>query len=261
MKIIVLIVCIVTLLGGCVSTNRIDTSKSAKSQESRVQFLILHYTALDLPTSIKVLTEQNVSSHYLVADDAATTVYRLVDESRLAYHAGLSDWKGHSRLNASSIGIEIVNLGYLDTAEGRVYPTFPQAQIDRLIILVKDIVARHNIRPENILGHAEIAPQRKPDPGPKFPWQQLANAGLIPWPDAQQLALKQSDYAQQLPDIVWFQQRLLQHGYATPQSGALDEATRNVLIAFQTRYRPEKFDGVPDAATAALLDVITSKLH
>ena len=247
------------MLCGCASINRIDTSQSAKSQESRVQFLILHYTALDLPTSIKVLTEQEVSSHYLVGDDAASTVYRLVDENRLAYHAGSSDWKGYSRLNPSSIGIEIVNLGYRDTAEGRVYPAFPQAQIDRLIILMKDIVGRHNIRPDNILGHGEIAPQRKPDPGPKFPWKQLADAGLISWPDAQQVRLKQTTYEQQLPDITWFQQRLLQHGYATPQSGVLDEATRNVLVAFQMRYRPEKFEGEPDAATAAVLDVITSE--
>lgn len=261
MKIIILIASVVTLLSACVSPLHIDSSKSAKSQESRVQFLILHYTALDQPTSLRVLTEQGVSSHYLLGDDEANTLYRLVDENRLAYHAGLSDWKGHSRLNASSIGIEIVNLGYMETPEGRVYPPFPQAQIDKLILLIKDIVARHQIRPENILAHSEIAPQRKPDPGPKFPWKQLADAGLIPWPDAQQVSLKQAEYAQQLPDINWFQQRLLTHGYATPQNGLLDEPTRKVLIAFQTRYRPENFDGVPDAATAALLDVITGKLR
>lgn len=261
MKIFILITAIITLLSGCAGPLRIDSSKSAKSQESRVQFLILHYTALDLPTSLRVLTEQGVSSHYLLGDDAASTLYRLVDEDRLAYHAGLSDWRGHSRLNAGSIGIEIVNLGYQDTSEGRVYPAFPQAQIDKLIILIKDIVARHQIRPENILAHSEIAPQRKPDPGPKFPWKQLADAGLIPWPDEQQVSVKQAEYEQQLPDIAWFQQRLLQHGYATPQNGLLDEPTRKVLIAFQTRYRPENFDGMPDAATAALLDAITSKLR
>lgn len=134
-------------------------------------------------------------------------------------------------------------------------------QIDRLIILIKEIISRHQIRPENILGHSEIAPQRKPDPGPKFPWKQLANAGLIPWPDAQQVAIKQKEFAQQLPDISWFQQRLLQHGYATPQNGQFDAATRNVLVAFQMRYRPEKFDGEPDSTSAALLEVLTNKPH
>jgi N-acetylmuramoyl-L-alanine amidase len=252
---------LLSLLAGCAGPLHIDSSKSAKSQESRVQFLILHYTALDLPTSLKVLTTQGVSSHYLLGDDAKASLYRLVDETQTAHHAGLSDWKGRTYLNPSSIGIEIVNLGYIDTPAGREYPAFPQSQIDKLILLVKDISTRHKIKPENILGHNEIAPQRKSDPGPKFPWKQLADAGLIPWPDAQQVALKQSEFEPQLPDITWFQQRLLQHGYATPQTGLLDDATRNVLKTFQTRYRPEKFDGMPDASTAALLDVMTRKLR
>ncbi len=223
-----------------------------------MQFLILHYTALDLPTSLKVLTEQDVSSHYLLADDEQSTIYRLVDENRLAYHAGLSYWKGNSRLNASSIGIEIVNLGYQETSAGRIYPPFPEKQIDTLIGLIRDIVARHKIRPENILAHSEIAPQRKPDPGPMFPWRRLAEVGLIPWPDARQVATRQRVFEQALPDVAWFQLRLSQHGYAVPQNGLLDAETKNVLIAFQTRYRPDNYDGMPDAKTAALLDVITS---
>ena len=250
-----------SMLAGCAGPLRIDSSISAKSQESRAQFLILHYTAIDLPTSLKVLSTQGVSSHYLLGDDSKATLYRLVDESQTAHHAGLSEWRGRTYLNPSSIGIEIVNLGYKETPEGREYIAFPQTQIDKLILLIKDITARHKIKPENILGHSEIAPQRKPDPGPRFPWKQLADAGLIPWPDSQQVALKQTEFEQQLPDIVWFQQRLLQHGYATPQTGLLDDATRNVVKSFQTRYRQEKFDGMPDAATAAILDVLTRKLR
>lgn len=245
-------------LGGCAHTMKIDHSKTAIGQESRAQFVILHYTALDQPTSLRVLTEQNVSSHYLVGNDDEATVYQLVDENRMAYHAGFSDWKGFSRLNPSSIGIEIVNLGYKDTPTGRMYFPFPQQQIDKVISLVKEIAARHQIRPEYILGHNEIAPQRKPDPGPLFPWKQLADAGLIPWPNAEQVAAKQVLYEQQLPEMIWFQKKLMQHGYLTPQTGAFDSATRNVLIAFQTRYRPSRFDGVPDAETAAILDVLTT---
>lgn len=246
------------LLSGCASGVKIDRSKSAFGQESRAQFLILHYTALDLAKSLKVLTEQSVSSHYLVADDAEATVYQLVDENRMAYHSGLSDWKGFSRLNPSSIGIEIVNLGYTDTPEGRVYYPFPQHQIDQVIRLVKEIAARHQIRPEYILGHAEIAPQRKSDPGPLFPWKQFADAGLIPWPSADQVAEKQVMYELAMPEVTWFQKRLAQHGYLTPQTGVWDEATKNVLIAFQARYRPSNFSGVADAQTAAILDVLTS---
>ncbi|GGC61059.1 N-acetylmuramoyl-L-alanine amidase [Undibacterium terreum] len=248
----------IAILSGCATGVRLDTSKTAISQESRVKFLIIHYTALDMPTSLRVLTQQEVSAHYLVGDDNPTTIYRLVDESQTAYQAGLSDWKGFSRLNPSSIGIEIVNLGYQDGPNGRSYQPFPQYQIDKLIPLIKDIVARHKIKPENILGHQEIAPQRKPDPGPLFPWKQLADAGLIPWPYADQVATLQAGYEQQLPDITWFQKKLAQHGYLTPQTGVLDDATRNVLIAFQARYRPAKFDGHPDAESAAILQVLTT---
>ncbi|MFZ6645067.1 N-acetylmuramoyl-L-alanine amidase [Undibacterium sp. TJN25] len=254
---IVLLAAIVAL-SGCATGLRLDTSKTAVSQESRVKFLIIHYTAQDMPTALHTLTQQEVSAHYLVGDDNPTTIYRLVDESQTAYQAGLSDWKGYSRLNPSSIGIEIVNLGYHDGPNGRTYVPFPQYQIDSLIPLVKEIVARHHIKPENILGHQEIAPQRKPDPGPLFPWKQLADAGLIPTLDAALITAKKDEYDQQLPDIAWFQKKLAQHGYATPQTGVLDNATRNVLIAFQARYRPAKFDGSADAESAAILEVLTT---
>jgi N-acetylmuramoyl-L-alanine amidase len=159
-------------------------------------------------------------------------------------------------MNPASIGIEIVNMGYRDHARG-TYAPYSQAQIDQLILLLKEIVARHKIPPQNILGHADIAPQRKQDPGPMFPWKQLADAGLIPWPDAGQVAARRAVHEAQLPDIVWFQKKLAQHGYVLPQSGVLDDATRNVLFAFQSRYRQAKYDGEPDAETAAILDVLT----
>jgi N-acetylmuramoyl-L-alanine amidase len=127
-----------------------------------------------------------------------------------------------------------------------------------LIDLLKQIVARHGIAPENILGHNEIAPNRKSDPGPMFPWQSLAQAGLIRWPDAAQVAQRRQIYEQQLPDIGWFQAKLLQHGYVLPSSDQSDQATRQILVAFQMKYRPARFDGAPDAETAALLDVLTS---
>lgn len=249
----------ILILSGCAATGpHVDASKTAVGQESRVRFLILHYTALDQANSLRVLTEQEVSAHYLVGNDNPTTIYKLVDESQMAYHAGLSDWKGYSKLNPASIGIEIVNLGYKEGPDGRSYYPFPQYQIDALIPLIKEVVARHKIPAENILGHQEIAPQRKPDPGPLFPWRQLADAGIISWPNADQVAQQKALYDQQLPETSWFQKKLAQHGYLIPQTGELDDATRNVIAAFQTRYRPAKFDGIPDAETAALLDVLTT---
>ncbi|MCX7172918.1 MAG: N-acetylmuramoyl-L-alanine amidase [Proteobacteria bacterium] len=245
------------MISGCASGPRIDTRYTAVSQDSRVQYLILHYTAGDFPVSLKILTEGPVSSHYLV-DDKTANIYRLVDENRRAYHAGESFWKGSTRLNASSIGIEIVNPGYKDTPEGRVWFDFPESQMAAVIELVKKIVAQHEIKPDRILAHSDIAPQRKTDPGPRFPWKQLADAGLIPWPDAGQVALKRVEYERQQPDIAWFQKKLAEHGYAVPQNAVLDDETRNVLMVFQMKYRPARFDGIPDPETAAILDVLTS---
>lgn len=243
------------IIAGCASGPRIDTRYTSVSQDSRVQYLILHYTGGEFPVALKTLTEGPVSSHYLV-DDTTSTIYRLVDESRRAYHAGLSYWKGASLLNASSIGIEIVNPGYQDTREGRVWFDYPESQIAAVIELVKKIVAEHGIRPDRILAHSDVAPQRKVDPGPRFPWKRLADAGVMVWPDAGKVALKQAEYQQQLPDIAWFQKKLAVHGFAVPQSAVLDEETRKVVAAFQMKYRPARFDGIPDAETAAILEVL-----
>ncbi len=171
----------------------------------------------------------------------------------------MSSWKTYTHLNSSSVGIEIVNAGYKDTPEGRVWDPFPQAQIDDVVWLVRQIAARHHVAPENILGHSDIAPQRKQDPGPAFPWMQLAKAGLIVWPDADKVALARAVFDLQLPDTAWFQAKLAQHGYAVPQSGQLDPATRTVVSAFQMKYRPANIDGMPDAETASLLEALTKR--
>lgn len=255
-----LLIILAALLAGCASGPRLDTRYSAVSQDSRVRYVILHYTALDSANSLRVLTQQQVSSHYLLDDGPDFRIYRLVAEDRRAYQAGASSWKGNTNLNSGSIGIEIVNLGWRNTDQGRVWMPYPQEQIDRLIPLIQDIVMRHDITPDRVLGHSDIAPQRKQDPGPLFPWKQLADAGLVRWPDANQVALRQLEYERQLPDVAWFQKKLAEHGFAIAQTGVFDEAMRNVLIAFQMKYRPSQFDGVPDAQTAALLDVLTASV-
>jgi N-acetylmuramoyl-L-alanine amidase len=247
------------LAAGCSPALRIDHTYSARSQDSRVQFLILHFTNEPFRESVKILTEQNVSAHYLVRDEPVE-VYQLVDEGRRAYQAGASSWKGQTQLNAASIGIEIVNAGDQKGPDGKVvYHDYPKAQMDVVIRLVKDIVARHQIRPDRILGHSDIAPQRKVDPGPTFPWKRLADEGLIPWPDAAAVAAKREAYGKALPDVAWFQARLAEHGFEVPRTGVLDPATRNVVSVFQMKYRPASYDGVPDAETAAILDVLTTR--
>lgn len=235
----------------------IDTRHRARGQDSRVQFLILHFTNLDFARSLQVLTEREVSAHYLLSDEQPPRIYRLVPEDRRAWHAGLSSWKGQTQLNASSIGIEIVNAGDQPGPDGQPrFAPYPADQIDLLLRLVRDIVARHQIRPDRVLGHSDIAPQRKVDPGPLFPWHRLAEAGLVQWPEAARVAALLPAHQAQLPEVAWFQQRLATHGFQVPQHGQLDADTRRVLAAFQMKYRPALYAGQPDAETAALLQAL-----
>ena len=247
-------------LGGCASGVRLDTSYTSENQDSRVLFLVLHYTVGDYDSSLQTLTKpsnRSVSSHYLVRDEPVV-IYRLVDENRRAWHAGPSGWQGHRNLNASSIGIEIVNPGPSRRADGsEAYAPYSQAQMDAVIALCKDIVARHNIRPDRIIGHNDIAPGRKQDPGPLFPWKRFADEGLMAWPDAAMVAAKKPVYEAQLPDARWFQDRLTDYGFNTSRSGQWDDLTRDSMISFQMKYRPAVYTGAPDAETAALLDVAT----
>jgi len=245
----------ISLLAGCTSGPRIDDRYTATGQNSRVQYIVLHYTSTDLPRSLRLLTEGEVSSHYLIGD-APPTIYRLVDENRRAWHVGDSQWQGRTWLNGTSIGIELVNQGYYEGPAGRYWQPYAPAQIDALIELLEDIVRRHQLPPGSILGHSDVAPQRKVDPGPLFPWKRLADAGLLPWPDAQAVAQQQALFAKSLPTVAWFQQQLQRQGYRVPEHGELDEATRNVLAAFQMKYRQARYDGEPDAETAALLMVL-----
>ncbi len=242
---------------GCHQGLTIDQTYRAKSQDSRVQFLILHFTSETWESSVKILTEGKVSSHYLVRDNPVQ-VYQLVDEGQRAYHAGLSSWKGQTQLNAASIGIEIQNLGDVEGPNGLKYHEYPKDQIDAVIKLVREVVTRHGIRPDRVLGHSDIAPARKVDPGPTFPWKRLADEGLITWPEASAVARRRVAYEAALPDVAWFQTRLAQHGFALPATGELDAATRQILAAFQMKYRPARYDGEPDAETAAILDVLTA---
>jgi N-acetylmuramoyl-L-alanine amidase len=249
------------LLAGCQTGVKIDRSYTSENQDSRSLFLVLHYTVGDFQSSLNMLSKPSsrpVSSHYLVSESPVRT-YQLVDENRRAWHAGPSYWKGHSNLNAASIGIEIVNPGRKKNPDGtESYVPFDVAQMDEVVALSAEIVKRHNIRPERIVGHGEIQPRSKQDPGPFFPWKRFHEAGLIAWPDEAMVAAKKAEFELALPDIKWFQDRLAQHGFAAASSGEFDAYTRDCLVAFQMRYRPANFDGQMDAETAALLFAVTT---
>ncbi|MFN9746902.1 MAG: N-acetylmuramoyl-L-alanine amidase [Betaproteobacteria bacterium] len=233
---------------------------TAKGQDSRAMFLVLHYTVADLPQSLHILTEREVSAHYLLSDETPPRVFRLVDENRRAWHSGVSGWKGHRLLNASSIGIEIVHPGFRKGPDGvRQYLPFSDAQIDALIPLVRDIVTRHRIRPDRVLGHGEVTPAYKEDPGPTFPWHRLAAEGLVPpLPDAARVAAQRAVYEAALPDAAWFQQQLRQWGYVIETTGQWDEQSRRVMMNFQMRYRPADYRAEMDAESAAILWVLNN---
>ncbi|RVU49299.1 N-acetylmuramoyl-L-alanine amidase [Rubrivivax rivuli] len=255
------------LLAGCASgpptTTEggvpIDATRTAKGQDSRVLFLVIHYTVANFPTSMKILTEQQVSAHYLLSDEPQPRIFRLVDENRRAWHSGASAWGPNHRLNSSSIGIEIVHPGYVQLPNGqKVFAPFPQAQIDALIPLVKDIVKRHGIKPEHILGHGEVTPSYKEDPGPTFPWKLFSDLGITPpWPDAAAVAAQRAVFEAQPPEMIWIQRSLAQHGYNVQPTGVFDKQTERVLMNFQMRYRPTSYSGLPDAESSAILWVLT----
>lgn len=156
-------------------------SPNHNARTRAVDTIMLHYTAIKTTEdSLRVLTDRTsrdpVSAHYVVAEDGR--VFRLVDESRRAWHAGGGVWRGCDDLNSASVGIEIVNAGY--AADGS-RPPYPDVQVDAVIALCKDIMTRHEIR--QVIAHSDLAPTRKIDPGEHFPWKRLAENGVGFWTD------------------------------------------------------------------------------
>lgn len=200
-----------------------------------VTVLVLHYTGMqDAESAIARLRdpEAKVSAHYLVAEDG--TILRMVDEDRRAWHAGVSYWRGMTGLNDHSIGIEIVNPGH-----EWGYRPFPDEQMDALIPLVREIKDRHAITRGNVVGHSDIAPARKRDPGELFPWNKLARIRLaLPRP------------TKNLMDPNWteggFMLALERFGYDVNDKMA-------AVMAFQRRFRPELVDGEIDAELRMIL--------
>ena len=242
-----------------------DTQYHARSADSRIRFLVLHYTEGDERTSLEELTQQSVSAHYLVPQhppvrDGKPVVLQLVPEAQRAWHAGVSEWQGTTELNAASIGIENVNSGPRDTPQGREWAPWPPDQVAAIIALSKDIVTRYGIPPTRVVGHSDIAPQRKIDPGPLFPWQQLYKAGVGAWPDDATLKADLAGRAPDAPaDVRGLQTKLARYGYDVATDGVLDERTRRVFAAFQMHFRPRDYSGTPDAETDAIAQALLDK--
>jgi N-acetylmuramoyl-L-alanine amidase len=241
-------------------TYRIDSSHRATGADERVQVLVIHYTAEDFASSLSTLTAEQVSAHYLIPVAAdrhgVPTMMRLVDESRRAWHAGESYWRGRDHINDTSIGIEIENAGYRRSLTGFHAAPYPPAQISLVIALSQDIIARNHIAPGNVVGHSDIAWRRKQDPGPMFPWQRLAEAGVGVWPDQLRVAYFLGTRPRGQPVAMdGILKRMARYGYDT--SGPLSaDLQQRAVTAFQMHFRPRDFRGLPDAETEAILDAL-----
>lgn len=245
----------------------VDSQYPSQNTSQRIQYVVLHYTVEDDAKSIYLLTKGQVSAHYLIPSQPQQknnqpVILQLVPETLKAWHAGDSRWQYHRSLNDNSIGIEIVNAGFsIDERGNKVWAPFHDIQIAALAPLVKDIMQRYNLPAENILGHSDIAPLRKSDPGRAFPWKVLSQQGIGAWPDDQTVKKYLSGRAANIPsDVLLLQKALKFYGYADiPLSGELDTATQKTISAFQMHFRPRNIDGQADAETEAIAFALSEK--
>ncbi|WP_439817458.1 N-acetylmuramoyl-L-alanine amidase [Zavarzinia sp. CC-PAN008] len=225
----------------------------------RVDMLILHYTGMSgAAAALDRLCdpEARVSAHYLVDEDGR--IHALVEETKRAWHAGVACWAGAHDINARSIGIELVNPGH-----EHGYRDFPEAQMASVRRLARDIVDRHGIQPERVLGHSDVAPDRKQDPGERFDWRGLAMVGVGLWPEGETPepgrgpVLAPGDQGEPVAEL---RQALGRIGYDLAPGETFCARTGVVLTAFQRHYRPERVDGLADAGTRCRLFRLLSRI-
>ena len=229
-----------------------------RREGARPSILLLHYTGVaSAAKAIDWLSraESKVSAHYVV--DEAGRITQLVAEAMRAWHAGLAVWAGESDINSASIGIEIHNRGH-----ELGYPDFPEPQLSAVEALCRDIIARHDVRPERVLAHSDVAPTRKKDPGEKFPWARLARAGIGHWVTPEPLNRADPGIASDAagPLVAAVQSLLARYGYGIEATGGFDPKTEFVVTAFQRHFRPERVDGRIDQSTVTTLERLIAAL-
>jgi N-acetylmuramoyl-L-alanine amidase len=244
-----------TALVGAVCPSPNFEPRAAGAQPS---ILLLHYTGVI--TAAKAIdwlsrSESKVSAHYVVDDEGRIT--QLVAETMRAWHAGLAAWAGETDINSASIGIEIHNPGH-----ELGYPDFPQPQLAAVEALCRDIIARHAIKPERVLAHSDVAPTRKKDPGEKFPWARLAQAGIGHWVGPEPVSWADPGMARDAagPLVADVQALLARYGYGIEATGGFDPKTEFVVTAFQRHFRPERVDGRIDQSTVTTLERLIADL-
>ncbi|MDE0418227.1 MAG: N-acetylmuramoyl-L-alanine amidase [bacterium] len=238
-------------------TVRHRPSPNANDRRTAVSMLVLHYTGMqDAEAALQRLVDPSsgVSAHWLVDEDGEVT--SLVPEARRAWHAGAACWQGVRDVNGASVGIEIVNPGH---AGG--LPPFPARQMDAVAALSRDVLARHGIRQRHVLGHSDVAPLRKQDPGELFDWRWLASQGVGLWPPPRPPAATTLGEGDRSCAVQRLQEGLASFGYAVAPDGDYGAVTVAVVTAFQRHFRPARVDGVADGETAARLAALVDALH
>jgi N-acetylmuramoyl-L-alanine amidase len=224
----------------------------------RPSILLLHYTGVaTMAKALDWLTRagSGVSCHYAVDEEGR--IVQMVPEALRAWHAGEAAWAGERDINSASIGIEIHNPGH-----EWGYPDFPEAQLQAVEALCRDIVARHGIRPERVLAHSDVAPRRKKDPGEKFPWARMARSGVGHWvaPEPVVAAEPGLGVGAAGPLVAEVQLLLRRYGYDIEPTGVVDGKTELVVTAFQRHFRPKRVDGRIDQSTISTLERLIAAL-
>ena len=266
------------VLTGCAST----VNSPSENYNSRVSIIVIHHTTANFEDSYRILTKPSsnpVSSHYLIPepDDqtygkSSVQTYQLVPESLRAWHAGRSYWSGKTGLNDQSIGIELVNRTWCHASDSGAnpytdkidrlcfYPDFADSQLALLVDLLGDLLERYpEIKPTNIIGHSDIAPNRKIDPGPRFPWQRLSRLGYGAWFDDETVVRYWERFREQPLPLLNVQKALGAYGYKIEPTGEDDEQTRNVLRAFQMHFRPSEVTSIATPDSTAILFALIEK--
>jgi N-acetylmuramoyl-L-alanine amidase len=233
---------------------RPSPNHDARPAVAAIDTLILHYTGMmSARAALDRLSDpaSRVSAHYCIDEDG--TVFQMVPEARRAWHAGVSYWAGARDINSRSIGIELVNPGHEFG-----YRPFPEPQMRALEKLAQEILTRHPIPARRVLGHSDVAPARKIDPGELFDWQRLARAGIGLWPST--TGFRPGKTATTRNEIAGVQSQLAAFGYEVVPTGIIDRATSLALAAFQRHFRPAPVNGQPDGETRRRLSALLAAL-
>jgi N-acetylmuramoyl-L-alanine amidase len=221
-----------------------ELSPNFSKRNEKIKYIIIHYTGTkSLLEALNIFRDKNsqVSCHWLISKRGK--LYKIVDEKNVAWHAGISYWKGEKMLNNNSIGIELDNIGH-----GLHYKIFSNIQMSVLEKLLKLLINKYKIKKQNILGHSDIAPGRKLDPGELFNWERLAEKNLAYYPLVKRKNVKKFFYklGDRNKEIILIKLKLIKIGYKCSQGNYFDIDLKLVVEAFQRRFLPEKINGIID---------------